>query len=103
MTTATALVWPTEESLEPVATALSAGFNAVENLNLDIGAVLGPWMAKGTWPESPPTLETVGALYSFLDLLRTEAAELERMAKELEQDMWQIAALRRDWREPDAR
>ncbi len=75
----------------------------MERLGLDIDAVLAPWMNQGTWPESKPTLETVGALYSFLDFLQIEASEFERMARDLEQDIWQIDALRRDWREPDAR
>jgi hypothetical protein len=96
-TTTVPATWPTEERYEPVSKALSEAFTEVERLQLDLDKILVPWMDKGVYPDSAPTLATVGALYSFLEDLRTEAESFMRFAKDLQQDLWQIDALRRDW------
>lgn len=76
MTTATA-TWPTEASYESAEKALNAAFNATEELLWSVQRVVKPWMDEGKLPDRP-TLEIVGAVYSFLETLRTEAEDYRR-------------------------
>ena len=97
MTTATTpATWPTEASLEPAATALNKAFNAVEAIEIQLDQFAGPWMDEGTRPDPSPTLETIGAMYSFLETLDTEVAQLAQDAEQLRGQMGEIDNMRRD-------
>jgi hypothetical protein len=95
VTTATAAAtWPTEASLESAAKALTKAFNAVEAIEMQLDQFTGPWLEDGTLPDSPPTLAAIGALYSFLETLDTEVAQLKMDASQLRLQLRQIDTMR---------
>lgn len=95
-TTTDTASWPTEASFEPAGKALNSAYNEVERIEWNLRSILGPWLDEGKRPEESPTLDTIGALWSFLDGLRTEIAQLEQEAQRLEQHLGQIDSLRLD-------
>jgi hypothetical protein len=95
-TTTVPAPWPTEASLEPAAKALAKAFNAVEAIEMHLDQFTGPWLDEGTYPDPPPTLATIGALYSFLETLNTEVAQPQMDASQLTHQLRQIDTMRLD-------
>jgi hypothetical protein len=95
MTTTYPVAWPTEEGLELIDAKLQKGFDDLEGVNLTLKSV---WKASdGTArPDPPPTLETIGVLWSFLEGLRLQLAQLGREADELESQLGNIDSIRLD-------
>jgi hypothetical protein len=95
ITTATeAPSWPTADGYEKAGLALASAIVAVVQLDHDLNESIVPWLDRGAFPAEAPTYETIGRLWAFVDLLDSEIVALQRLAKELEQSLAQIDAMR---------
>jgi hypothetical protein len=93
-TTTIPATWPTEEIYEEAGKALANGYNHVEAIMYELGLILDPYMDGGKAPDVLPTAETVGLMWSFLEQLRIEAAQLQQNADALESNLQQTDSMR---------
>lgn len=96
MTTAIAATWPTEASLKPATKALNKAFSEVEAVMWSVDRIVSSWMDGEGDPDPAPTLETIGTLWSFLETLRIEGAQLHMEAEKLKEQLGQISSMRYD-------